>query len=404
MSAARDVSFDLERFGWTEEGQLEVVGRWSGLRGRRSPHAALHVAGRRIAPAAGVEPPVAGEPWRALFPWPGGAAAIDGAELELGRTIVVDLPAPRRRRRRVPSTAEVHALRNERETHEREVAELRARLQEATDGDALAQARAEAVALREQLDAAHRREAAHADAAATIAELREQLADATSELERLRADGERNAAVDLRAELAGERAAHAAELRTLSEQADELRRAAAARGTELELLRERADGSERRLLEATERAERDRAELTRLLDAERAQSARLRAERSLDFDSAEIRASRGRERPREPAGEPPRSLAAADGPRQRERAASHALGRTAPADEPTRRLERDGAAPGAASAPGIRRRIDAARAASARRVPAQAPSPASLWAVRAGAALLVAVLIVALVLLIVALA
>ena len=35
MPDLREVAFELERFGWSEPGRLEVVGRWSGLEGRR---------------------------------------------------------------------------------------------------------------------------------------------------------------------------------------------------------------------------------------------------------------------------------------------------------------------------------------------------------------------------------
>ena len=35
MPDLREVAFELERFAWAEPGRLEVVGRWSGLEGRR---------------------------------------------------------------------------------------------------------------------------------------------------------------------------------------------------------------------------------------------------------------------------------------------------------------------------------------------------------------------------------
>src|SRR3954469_24637174 len=107
MAPVREVSFDLERFGWVEDGRLEVIGRWSGLRGRRVGRVVLRVAGRRLPALAGGSPPGAGgplralaggsppaadEPWRAEFAYDGDPAAVKGAELEIGRSLVVDLP------------------------------------------------------------------------------------------------------------------------------------------------------------------------------------------------------------------------------------------------------------------------------------------------------------------------
>jgi chromosome segregation ATPase len=98
-----DVSFDLERFRWVEEGRLEVVGRWTGLRARRG-RPVLTVGGRRVSGQV-----LSDDPWRAVFAYEGEA---DGAELEIGR-IVVDLPRPRRLRRRptteVPDASELAA-------------------------------------------------------------------------------------------------------------------------------------------------------------------------------------------------------------------------------------------------------------------------------------------------------
>ena len=35
MPPVEEVSFELERFEWTADDRLEVVGRWNGVRGRR---------------------------------------------------------------------------------------------------------------------------------------------------------------------------------------------------------------------------------------------------------------------------------------------------------------------------------------------------------------------------------
>ena len=49
MPEVGEVAFELERFGWSEPGQLEVVGRWSGLEGRRlgRPVLTVEAGGRR---------------------------------------------------------------------------------------------------------------------------------------------------------------------------------------------------------------------------------------------------------------------------------------------------------------------------------------------------------------------
>src|SRR3954467_15799722 len=129
-----DVSFDLERFRWVEEGRLEVVGRWTGLRGRRG-RPVLSVGGRRVSGQV-----LSDDPWRAVFAYEGDA---DGAELELGR-IVVDLPRPRRLRRRGASEGPA--------ADTGELAAALAKLDALRED--LAAAQAEAAAARDDADAA----------------------------------------------------------------------------------------------------------------------------------------------------------------------------------------------------------------------------------------------------------
>jgi hypothetical protein len=147
-----------------------------------------------------------------------------------------------------------------------------------------------------------------------------------------------------------------------------------------------------------------REDAERLLAGERAEVARLREE-LISRDGQEDDATRrmlervGRDldRERSSARELRRELdeLRSDTARHR-RAESAALANgTATLDEPLDRAVR--------TPVGTQRRVEAARAASARRVPQVPPSPASLWAVRIGAALLVAVLGVALVLMLSAL-
>src|SRR5215213_2256625 len=98
MTASGDISFELERFEWASPDRLEVEGQWHGV-GRRLPRATLvvEVEGERrrlrALPDAGTVTP---ERWVAAFPWEGDLPVLPGAELEVGRGIVVDLPRPRR--------------------------------------------------------------------------------------------------------------------------------------------------------------------------------------------------------------------------------------------------------------------------------------------------------------------
>jgi hypothetical protein len=96
--APDDVSFELERFGWVSEDRLEVAGRWNGVRHRLArPTLVVVVDGRRrrlrTLPGAWGSSPSG---WEAAFGWQGGPIELDGAELEVGRSIVVELPRPRR--------------------------------------------------------------------------------------------------------------------------------------------------------------------------------------------------------------------------------------------------------------------------------------------------------------------
>jgi hypothetical protein len=101
MPEVREVAFELERFAWTPPDQLEVIGRWSGLEGRRlgRPVLTLVLDGEheRLTAQPGGHFGRGGK-WRAVFTYDGEPEAIAGAELEIGRRLVVDLPAPRRRR------------------------------------------------------------------------------------------------------------------------------------------------------------------------------------------------------------------------------------------------------------------------------------------------------------------
>jgi hypothetical protein len=143
MAHTLEVVFALERFEFAADDRLEVVGRWEGLSGKRMGRATLTVleeGGRRRrlhALPGGREP--GDQPWRASFAWDGNGTTVEGAELELGRRLVVELPPPRRRRRRTA----------EKQQHtpppigERRIEELELRLGEA---------QAELVELRRRLE------------------------------------------------------------------------------------------------------------------------------------------------------------------------------------------------------------------------------------------------------------
>jgi chromosome segregation ATPase len=211
MPSAREVSFELERFEWLADDRLEVLGRWNGLRGSRHRRPALTVesGGRRHRLAGTL---VSEDPWLAAFSWSGGDIAT--AELELGRTLVVELPPPRRRRRRsaTGTTAAVSAegdLRAQVEELRAMVADLRAERAAAPtpeDAERLAEAaerhQREAAELREEVASlrsgsqetadipAVRDEAlARAEAAeAALAEAREAAAAALAERDEARAE------------------------------------------------------------------------------------------------------------------------------------------------------------------------------------------------------------------------
>jgi hypothetical protein len=217
MPAVRELAFALERFEWTGE-QLEVVGRWSGLRGRRLSRPVLTVstagARQRLSALPGGQLGVRGdEPWRAIFAWDG-SEEIESAELEVGRSLLVELRAPTFRPPPPPPTdadlrAEIEALRAElvrvrgaaaeadglreelqllrvahgslREAHERLEDELESLREPAAERERLA------AALAEQRDAAAAAEARLAD---ELAAAQERERDLRAEVDAARAEAD----------------------------------------------------------------------------------------------------------------------------------------------------------------------------------------------------------------------
>ena len=97
--APEQTGFELDRFQWSEDGRLEVEGRWFGVRGRRFVRPVLTVqvggARRRLLAVLEHKPwmAVEGTVWVAAFPWEGSHEDVGDAELEVG-ALTVDLPPP----------------------------------------------------------------------------------------------------------------------------------------------------------------------------------------------------------------------------------------------------------------------------------------------------------------------
>jgi hypothetical protein len=94
------VAFEVERFEWTSPERLELVGRWSGLRGHRflRPTLDFEVDGERRRMLADLDhkpwAPEEGQDWIAAFTWKGDPAHLDEAELTVSPELAVQLPAP----------------------------------------------------------------------------------------------------------------------------------------------------------------------------------------------------------------------------------------------------------------------------------------------------------------------
>ncbi len=237
MASVREVAFELEAFEWSED-RLDVAGRWKGLTGRRLARPVLTVqldSGRRkrVVAMPGGQLGATAESWHASFNWPGDPAEIIGAELELGRNVVVELPLPDRKRRRRRRHAVAEAQEQSSVTEE---------------------LRLETGALRAQVD---RLRAELAGRERELMDVREQLAgkpvpeQATMELRRIEeAAAEREDLAAERAGLAAEREDLAAELERLKaehaqerahwqEEIDELREGFAAAAEEAEQTKKR---------------------------------------------------------------------------------------------------------------------------------------------------------------------
>src|SRR4051794_19696154 len=103
-TAARAAVLEIERFEWAAPNRIEIVGHWTGLHGRRFMRPTLVLKGggdpKRLLALLEHKPWAAsdGEPWTAAFAWDGEIVKFDGAELNVGSGIDLELPAPRMRR------------------------------------------------------------------------------------------------------------------------------------------------------------------------------------------------------------------------------------------------------------------------------------------------------------------
>jgi hypothetical protein len=390
MPEVREVAFELERFAFTAPDRLEVIGRWTGLAGRRLGRPALTVVagGRRqrlVALPGGHLAPTDGAEWRVAFAYDGDPEALASAELVIGRRLVVDLPAPRRRR------AGTREPGGEDERQRREAAER-----------TLAEREAEIVGLRDEAEAALiERDAQIEDLRAQLAARDEELAGARADAEAARTDAEaaREEAEQARAETEQARAETEERLAAERAASTEVReRLATAREEAQSTIATEAQETER--LRAELQAAREETERT--INAERAETARLRAElatRSANGgdDDGETdpaarrmyeRIARELENERAAARSLRRELDAVQAQTAEHRrvaSAAAATGISATDDAPAAATPAGRLAAARRTDVGraaAHHRAEAARAAAAQRVPGSHASPAVVWAVR----------------------
>ncbi len=95
-----NVLFELERLEHSDDGRLELTGRWFGVRGRRfvRPTLTLVADGRPHRLLADLEhkpwPAEDGAEWRAAFPWDSGNGPLSEVELSVAPDIALQLSGP----------------------------------------------------------------------------------------------------------------------------------------------------------------------------------------------------------------------------------------------------------------------------------------------------------------------
>ena len=307
MPAIREVAFHLDRFEWAED-RLEVAGRWQGLAGRRlsRPVLTITIGERRKRIAALPGDHVNAEEWLAEFPYPADPDDITLAELEVGRSVVVELPLPdkRRRRRRRSATqdtgevlraeagalrSQVQRLRAELAGREREIMQLKGELDALStdERDALLAASTQEHAAIPALDnatveiarVAAERDAALGEAERVAAELdaaRRDADRAVAERDELSRPGGRVEAIV--AERDAALAAAATERERRETEVGELREAFAEAAAEAEATRDRHRAENERAAEVLAQEQDEAARLRLELEQERTEAARLRGE------------------------------------------------------------------------------------------------------------------------------
>lgn len=187
--AVGTIAFELERFEPTGERQVEVAGRWFGVRGRRFVRPTLTLNGGampRVLADLDHKPWAAeeGEPWIATFRMAVPHDEVEQAELSVAPDIAIELPAPSLPARgRTRSRAKPRLI--ERSTPTETQVRARNRTATSTGGagqredprELLEDARAQISSLQATRDAAYERLASERDALAkSQAELKEALA------------------------------------------------------------------------------------------------------------------------------------------------------------------------------------------------------------------------------------
>ena len=233
--AGRDISFELERFEWVTPERLEVEGAWNGVRRLVRATLVVDIDGDTRRLRALPEDPGSPEQWTAAFEWKGDELPkLEGAELEVGRSIVVDLPRPR-----------TSKARGEAKPQKPIPATTRA---DKTNEAALEQVRAEKESEKESLQA-------------ELERLRAEAEDAAAEREAFRVRAEEADALRAAAEAAAaERDAYRATAEETAAERDAARAAAERAETERDALQEERAGLAERAEEAAAGADAARAE------------------------------------------------------------------------------------------------------------------------------------------------
>lgn len=245
--AGRDISFELDRFEWVSPERLEVEGSWHGVRRLVRASLLIEVDGEPRRLRALSEDPGSPEEWSAAFAWKGGEIPkLAGAELEVGRSIVVDLPRPRTSKARGAAMPQKPIPATTRADKQSDVAREGAKQARDSLRAGFEQAQAELETLRSELDPLR----AQAEEAASEAELlraeldaaRTQAAEAATERDALRAQveedvSERDALRARSEETASELAPLRTELATLLNRAEDAE-------SERDALRARAEDAE----------------------------------------------------------------------------------------------------------------------------------------------------------------